>query len=714
MVTTIWGATRKPIAAQQLSERLESDLTLDGTLYIGYPIIGTPEGAFPLDAVLLSPTRGLIAFNLIEGKAIEGFMEQQDETFNKLTAKLFQYPALTKGRRLGVELTVVTYVPTLAQIVQYQRDGYPLANNGNLLAEVSKINWQDKEMYDALASIIQAISTIRKGRRRPATSNSESRGAKIRLLEDSIANLDSRQSEAVIETVDGVQRIRGLAGSGKTIVLALKVAYLHAQHPDWKIAVTFNTRTLKEQFRKLINNFSIEQTNEEPDWSRIDIIHAWGSPAGTNDDGIYYRFCSENGATYYDFGNARDVFGAKDPFGEACKNALTQTQQRKEIYDVILVDEAQDFSSSFLSMCYSLLRQPKRLVYAYDELQSLTETSLPAPEAIFGQGADGNPLVVFSPHRPGQPRQDITLEVCYRNSRPVLATAHALGFGVYRENANLVQIFDDPSLWLEVGYRVEQGELQDGARVVLERTERTSPRFLESHSPVEDLIQFCPFATEEEQTDWLVNEIEKNIREDELQPEDIVVINPDPVKTKRAVASARAKLFAKGINSSIAGVTNSRDVFFSPNVVTFTGVFRAKGNEAAMVYVINAQDCFSSFFPSELATARSRLFTAITRSKAWVRVLGFGPRMRGLQAEYDRIVANNFKLDFVYPSAEQRANLKVINRDRSEQEKKALKQQVQNLSDLIVSIDSGSTSIEELPEEIRNKLLERLLKGNKS
>ena len=30
------------------------------------------------------------------------------------------------------------------------------------------------------------------------------------------------QSKAVIETVDGVQRIRGLAGSGKTIVLALK------------------------------------------------------------------------------------------------------------------------------------------------------------------------------------------------------------------------------------------------------------------------------------------------------------------------------------------------------------------------------------------------------------------------------------------------------------------------------------------------------------
>ena len=38
-------------------------------------------------------------------------------------------------------------------------------------------------------------------------------------LENSIAALDRSQSKAVIETVDGVQRIRGLAGSGKTIVL---------------------------------------------------------------------------------------------------------------------------------------------------------------------------------------------------------------------------------------------------------------------------------------------------------------------------------------------------------------------------------------------------------------------------------------------------------------------------------------------------------------
>jgi superfamily I DNA and RNA helicase len=110
------------------------------------------------------------------------------------------------------------------------------------------------------------------------------------------------QSEAVIETVEGVQRIRGLAGSGKTIVLALKVAYLHAKHPDWNIAVTFNTRSLRNQFKHLINMFAIEHMSEEPDWEKVRIIHAWGSPSM---EGLYYEFCKRHNIEYRDLASAK-------------------------------------------------------------------------------------------------------------------------------------------------------------------------------------------------------------------------------------------------------------------------------------------------------------------------------------------------------------------------------------------------------------------------
>src|SRR2546426_1000939 len=137
------------------------------------------------------------------------------------------------------------------------------------------MNWKPKSRgFPALVSVIQAISTLRRGRKKRELHDPESRGTRIKSLEDSIANLDTQQSAAVVETFEGVQRIRGLAGTGKTIVLALKVAYLHARHPDWLIAVTFNTRSLKKQFENLITTFVLEQANEEPDWDKIRIMNA--------------------------------------------------------------------------------------------------------------------------------------------------------------------------------------------------------------------------------------------------------------------------------------------------------------------------------------------------------------------------------------------------------------------------------------------------------
>ena len=65
------------------------------------------------------------------------------------------------------------------------------------------------------------------------------------------------------------------------------------------------------------------------------------------------------------------------------------------MYDMILVDEAQDFSKYFLRMCYMSLPQESRmLVYAYDELQSLDNKSVASPEEMFGS-TDGKPNVVL-------------------------------------------------------------------------------------------------------------------------------------------------------------------------------------------------------------------------------------------------------------------------------------------------------------------------------
>ena len=710
MINTVWGSTDKPVASKRLAQILSAEQDLEGTLYIGYPIIGTPEGSFPIDALLVSPTKGLVLFSVVEGKVLPDYAEAQDEGFNKMQAKLLQHQTLIRKRELLVKIRTVTFAPAIPQLAP--DDEHLLCNADNLVSAIEDQDDFEPEVFRALVSVIQAISTLRRGRKKRALHNQTSRGTKIKALEDSIANLDSQQSAAVVETYEGVQRIRGLAGCGKTIVLALKVAYLHARHRDWLIAVTFNTRSLKKQFENLITTFVLEQANEEPDWDKIRILNAWGAPGGTDRTGIYYEFCRDHGVEYLDFGTAKNRFGSDKAFEGSCETALQGVKQFVPKYDAILVDEAQDFAPNFLLLCYEYLKEPKRLVYAYDELQNLGNRSLPPVEEIFGKNTDGTARVVIHPPEAGKPKQDIILDTCYRNSRPVLSTAHALGFGIYRAKG-LVQIFENKNLWFDIGYQENDGEIEDGELVTLSRTPKSSPEFLEKHSTVEDLIQFEVFETAEAQTAWLVAEIKRNLTEDELIPDDIVVINPDPLKTKEAVGEARRTLMQMGINSNLAGVTTIADVFTEPGTVTFTGIFRAKGNEAAMVYVINAQDCFGAFLPRDVARVRNRLFTAITRSKAWVRVLGVGKAMAALKAEFEKAKAENFALRFVYPTEEERKTMMTVNRDMSKAEQDRSNKRRTNFAEIIESLDSGESFIEDYPDELVKKLESFLAKKSK-
>ncbi len=715
MVTIITGATQKPMASEQLKAYFQNNTNLNGYLYIGYPIIGTVNGAYPIDALWISPDKGLVAFNLIEGKDYSNYDIMQDDCANKIEAKLKGYSQLMKRRTLCVDINIITFAPSFNTIPNHDND-YPLCNEQNLGQVINTFMWEDKEYYESVVSVLQAISTIRKGKKKRQALNPESKGSKLRALEDSIANLDNRQSRAVIETVDGVQRIRGLAGSGKTIVLALKAAYLHAQHPEWKIAITFNTRSLKGQLKQLINTFYIEQTNEEPDWENLEIIHAWGAPGGGERNGIYYSFCSLNNVEYNDYLKARNQYGSTDPFGELCKKALSDAKDISQVYDVILIDEAQDFSPSFLCMCYEMLKEPKRLVYAYDELQNLRTQSLPSPEAIFGKYENGKPRVKFNISEEGKPQQDIILEKCYRNSRPALVTAHALGFGIYRKpestnESGLVQMFEQDTLWKDIGYEIAEGQLEDGKHVVLQRTSQSSPEFLEKHSNIDDLIIFKSFSSKEEQDLWVAEQIRYNLSQDELRPDDIIVINPDPVTTKKAVAPIRESLYKLGILSHTAGVDTTPDVFFANDndSVAFTGIYRAKGNEAAMVYVVNSQSCYKSLF--DMAKIRNQLFTAITRSKAWVRVLGVGDSMDSLIEEYKQVKEHDFTLDFMYPTKAERDHMNIVNRDMSDAEKNKVQKSKINLASLISELENGQIYLDDLGEEQISKLRALLQKG---
>ena len=711
-VSIIRGTNDKPAASSELASAMADCPDFSGHLFIGYPIVSTPDGPHRIDALLVSPDRGLVVFDLVEGTALDDYRARQDDSANRIEARLRTHRELTRGRKLAIPIHALSFAPRVPVPETETDSDHPVAARATLPHVLRSFAWKvpDQRAYKAALSAVENISSIRRSRRQRSANRPDSRGAKLKKLEDSIATLDATQRKAFIETVDGVQRIRGLAGSGKTIVLARKAAYLHAEHPAWRIAVTFNTRSLKGHFRRLINNFSIEEAGEEPNWRNLRVVNAWGAPGTDDRDGLYYEFCRTHDIEYFDFGSANQRFRGQE-FPAVCDRALEQLQQAeapRPLYDAILVDEAQDLPDSFLRICYELLRDPRRLVYAYDELQNLGGEPVSSPKTMFGARADGAPRVRFD-GSDGNDARDLILEKCYRNSRPVLVTAHALGFGIYRkaeiqDGTGLVQMFDSSHLWREIGYRVREGALQDGSPVVLRRTSDTSPAFLEDHSSLADLVQFIRFQDRNEQIEWVANAIKENLTQDELHHDDVVVINPNPLTTRREAGPIRRRLLDLGIDSHVAGVDTNADTFFQEHgdSVTFTGIHRAKGNEAGMVYVINAQDCHGQ--GRNLARIRNRLFVAITRSKAWVRVLGVGAGMRAFKAEYDRLVENDFELRFTYPSQEQREHLRIVHRDMTESERERVRKSKKELGSLIDDLESGNLHVEDLDDELLGKL----------
>ena len=708
MIEVIRGTIDKPVSANRLADFFVTNSGMEGTLYFGFPIFNTSDGAQSFDALLVSPQKGLIIFHLVEGTNWDDSLEMQDYYFNVMESKLRTHKRLMDRRTLKVQIVPLTFAPRNDHIDPLQDGEYAICNDSNLKSYFDEIpDWKYPECFEFLTSVIQSVRTIRKNPINRGNLRPESRGDKLKRLEESIAHLDKFQNKAVIETVDGVQRIRGLAGTGKTIVLALKAAYLHAKHPNWKIAVTFHTRSLKEQFRKLITTFAIEYSHTEPDWDNLQIIHAWGASGSSEKRGIYYEYCMLNDVEYLDYQTAKRFFGAGREFSSACRKALKECPKSESIYDVILIDEAQDLPIWFLRICFEMLKDNKRLVYAYDELQNLGSKSLPSPEEIFNY-SQSEPII-FSSSSLGsrEPQQDVTLKVCYRNSRPVLVTAHALGFGIYREkdpesNTGLIQIFDHPQLWRDVGYEVSDGELNDGHRVTLSRSSNESPEILESHSPTDDLIEFRKFDTKKEQDLWVSHAIIENLRNEDLRNDDILVINPDPLSTIEAVGPIRALLFKNRIYTHLVGIDTSPDEFFYRNSVAFTGIYRAKGNEAGMVYVVNAGDYSQKHLNP--AIVRNRLFSAITRSKAWVRVLGVGESMDELINEFKQVKKNQFQLRFRYPTEDERKHLNLVNRDMSDSERKKLSQSKRSFDQLLDDLSAGRVFV----DDIGRKKVERM------
>lgn len=701
----VYGESRDRPFAQRLAEVLKSAVT-EGTIYLAYPVLATADERIEVDGLLVSQAHGLVAFLLAKdvpttGRDWSKYVEEQDRLYSVLEANLRRHEGLRRGRGLAVTPATATVFPDSVTPPDAAEGFYGEITEAPAWLET--LDPIEEDVKRNLEAALQRVATIKPAKKRTSVETDTSRGAVLKRIEKEIANLDRWQKGAAIESPEGPQRIRGLAGSGKTVVLALKASYWHSQHPEWNIAVTFHTRALYQQIADLATRFTFEHSNDKPDPEHLRIIHSWGSRSRP---GIYSMIAIALGQPPRDWSYALGKYGRDDAFRGVCQELLDLTLAQEfvtPIFDAVLIDEAQDLPPEFFQLVYMFTRDPKRIVWAYDELQRLSESTMPSTDELFGTD-DENQSLVSLDNPPNGPRRDIVLPVCYRNTPWALATAHAFGIGAYRPEGP-IQHPDDPRLWHDIGYDVLAGKLTLGSRVTLGRRRDSTPTYFENYLDPSDAVVIGTFADAKAQDEWVAQEIRRNLDADELEMDDILIVLPDTYRAKSRGPHLMATLRRYRIESHLVGVTTNVDSVFSPTSVAIAHIHRAKGNEAPMVYVLDAQYGASTF---NAVTRRNTIFTAITRSRAWVRITGWGDNMATVLAETQEVAQNQYRLRFKIPTYGELQTLRHIHRERSVQDEESVRRATEGLSAFLEAIEQGELDFHDIPPELRTQLIRKL------
>jgi len=449
----------------------------------------------------------------------------------------------------------------------------------------------------------------------------------------------------------------------------MKAALAHKDNKDFKILFLFNTQSMYNQITKYITDYYLNEAKTNPNWEKLDIFHAWG---GKQKKGLYSHLCETYGIIPK---TLSDTKHSKDALAYIYQDLLAIKNKLEPMYDMVLIDEAQDFSPQIFETIYHITKKPKRIVWAYDEFQSLKELTVKEPEELFGKKEDGNPNM--SAHElegtySGDIEKDFVLPNSYRNPRLNLMIAHGIGLGLYTNNACVPMKYRKD--WTSRGYQILEPDkpiFETNDNLVVKRPETNSKNILENllkqqEKDEKSLVKYNHKNSINEELLYVVNSIERLITKENVEPEEIIVITLDTKNSKDDLQFIRQRLVVKDIASCSPGFIETPDAFKEKGRVTLTTAYKAKGNEANVVFVINAQQAIDD----KTYNARNALFVSITRSRGWCLISGNGPTSLLLEKEYKDILQYYPKFRFTFPDEEAvNRRLKIINSNKTELEK---------------------------------------------
>lgn len=680
----------------ELLKELDNDYHIDDThVYFNFPVHLNDEAKLlEMDLFLISAKYGIFIFKCLGNSErtlntdiITESTDELEDIYSNIYSKLVKSRTLRKNvRELKFSIKPVLFFSNddyKKLNIDFEWDEVSIVSDLDSLRLIIRDNSEtiDNDSFTEIISILEGSKCLTKKKEGISSTTPLTKGQIIEQIEASISTFDNEQKRAGFRIIDGPQRIRGLAGSGKTIILAMKAAQIHLTEPNAEIVFTYYTKNLRGYVKNLITLFYRQFSLFDPNWDKIHIMHAWG---GRNLDGVYYNTCIKNGYVPKSFTDANRLY--RDPFNEVCK--LIAEENLDEMYDYILIDEAQDFPIHFYRLCRKIVRN-NRVIWAYDECQNILNTSLQNPIKTFGKKADGTPYIDFS--HDAEKDQDLVLHKCYRNPRKVLVSAFALGMGIY---SNIVQLPESKELWIDWGFDVVSGEYNKGDVMKIVRPERNSPLLKNTLIDAsQNPMKWDYFESFEEECTYVVKQILDDLKEG-LKPEDIMVISLDDRHARAYFNTISSLLYDQSVSTfNLLQLPTYNTQFFNEGEITLSTVYRAKGNEAAHVFIVGIDAIFKN---KDSRIARNKIFTSITRAKAWVDITGIGAPAKEFYNEMNKIVNNNFELNFIMPDL---SKLETFQRDLEHEQAK--------LNDIFRKLEESSQELGIDKEELLKVLLEK-------
>ena len=251
----------------------------------------------------------------------------------------------------------------------------------------------------------------------------------ISAIKRKIVLLDSDQTKFIFQEPEKKTiRIQGLSGTGKTELLLHRIKELYVNDRESRIALTCHSKILAYELRKRIPTFfNFMKVEEQIDWQeRLFCAGAWGSASDIG-SGLYRYICA-----FYEipFMNLR---AANFDFGYACREAIRNLSSSPKFgkeypFDYIFVDESQDFTHDFSTLCELVTR--KTVYIAGDVFQDIFERN------ISGENID------------------FLLKKCYRTDPATLTVSHAFGMGLIGDSP-IIRWLDDEQ-WAACGYTINR------------------------------------------------------------------------------------------------------------------------------------------------------------------------------------------------------------------------------------------------------------------